>query len=116
VSVERSTVALSFLFEMSRLYGGFFTSPKQLLEYQNWKFADVLSYIKYAFVGVALNDLTDFDFYCSPSAKSCTHSGNDLIKSKGYDQYTIAGCFGALLIYTFSCRVIAYFSLRFIKT
>ena len=30
VSIERSTVVLTFLFEASRLFGGYYTSPKQL--------------------------------------------------------------------------------------
>jgi hypothetical protein len=55
--VERSTVVLTMFFEMSRLYGGFFSSPAQLRQNMAWKFADVLSYVKYAFVGVALNVL-----------------------------------------------------------
>lgn len=38
VTVELSTVALSLLFEICRLYGGFFTSPAQLTDqYENWK-------------------------------------------------------------------------------
>jgi len=42
VSLELSTVVLSLLLELSRLYGGFFTSPKQLDLYENWRFADAL--------------------------------------------------------------------------
>jgi ABC-type multidrug transport system ATPase subunit len=47
VSIEMSTVVLSVLFEISRLFGGFFTSPEMLHEYPHWKFADALSYLKY---------------------------------------------------------------------
>lgn len=42
VSLELSTVVLSLLLELSRLYGGFFTSPKQLDLYDHWRFADAL--------------------------------------------------------------------------
>ena len=51
VSIDLSTVILSVIFEVCRLYGGFLTTPAQLLLYHEWKFLDVLSYIKYAFVG-----------------------------------------------------------------
>ena len=42
VSLELSTVVLSLLLELSRLYGGFFTSPKQLDLFDQWRFADAL--------------------------------------------------------------------------
>lgn len=56
VSIELSTIVLAAVYEISRLYGGWFISPKLLFQYPNWKFADSLSYIKYAFVGVSLNE------------------------------------------------------------
>jgi hypothetical protein len=115
--VERSTVVLSCLFEVSRLYGGFFTSPAQLNSYPNWRFADALSYIKYAYVGVALNELTDYEFRCTAkqiSAKTCS-SGNQVISQKGYDQYTIPFLGGILLLYIAGVRFIGYLGLRFVK-
>ncbi|RYY85386.1 hypothetical protein EON63_07470 [archaeon] len=66
VSIERSTVVLSFLFEVTRLFGGLYTSPALLGDYGDWRFADALSYIKYAYVGVALNELTDLEYDCPP--------------------------------------------------
>eukprot|EP01033_Poteriospumella_lacustris_P017944 gene17944-12863_t len=51
VSIDRSTVVVSFLFEATRLFGGYYTSPKQLHEYPHWKWADALSYLKYAYIG-----------------------------------------------------------------
>ena len=115
VSVERSTVVLSFFFEVCRLYGGFFTSPLQLKSHQGWAFADALSYIKYAFMGVALNELTDLKFEC-PATGSCPlPNGNTIIEQKGYDQYTVQFCAGILVLYIFGARVIGYIALRFVK-
>ena len=115
VSVERSTVALSFLFEVCRLYGGFFTSPLQLKAHQGWAFADALSYIKYAFVGVALNELTGKTFDCI-SGQPCPYpDGESIIIAKGYNQYTIGFCAGILVLYIFVARFIGYVALRFIK-
>lgn len=68
--MERSTVVLSLLFEISRLYGGFFTSPAQLESFPQWEFCDALSYIKYVFVGVSLNQLEGLDFTCKPGVVS----------------------------------------------
>ena len=33
--------------------------------YPNWAFADALSYIKYAFVGVSLNEDSNLSLYCT---------------------------------------------------
>jgi ATP-binding cassette subfamily G (WHITE) protein 2 len=113
--VERSTVVLSFLFEVCRLYGGFFTSPLQLKSHQGWAFADALSYIKYVFMGVALNELTDLKFEC-PATGSCPlPNGNDIIEQKGYDEYTVQFCAGILVLYIFGARFIGYLALRFVK-
>lgn len=49
VSLELSTVVLSLLLELSRLYGGFFTSPKQLDLFESWRFADALRYVILAY-------------------------------------------------------------------
>ena len=46
VSIELSTVVLACVYEISRLYGGWFVSPALLADYPRWKFADALSYIK----------------------------------------------------------------------
>ena len=110
-----STVVLSLLFEISRLYGGFFTSPTQLHDYPEWKFADVLSYIKYAFVGSALNELQGMDFVCDAGEKCVISTGQQIIEAKGYDQYTIGTCIGILLVYIFVCRALAYIALKFVR-
>ena len=103
---------------MCRLYGGFFTSPEQLLEYPDWKFADVLSYIKYAFVGIALNELNGLELSCTAqqiAKKTCVSSGEVIIEQKGYDEYHINYCAGILVVYIVVARLIAYLALKFIK-
>ena len=55
VSIDLSTFVLVLIFVISILYAGWFISPKLLFEYPNWKFANIISYIKYAFVGISLN-------------------------------------------------------------
>ncbi len=114
MSVDLSTVVLSFGFEWCRLWGGFFAPPIQMAEVPKWKFADALSYMKYSFVGIALNELTDLDLSCA-GAKTCISSGNVTIKANGYDQYTIGYCIGILIVYIVGCRLMAYLALRFIK-
>jgi ATP-binding cassette subfamily G (WHITE) protein 2 len=113
--VEMSTIVLSLLFEICRLYGGFFTSPAQLHDYEDWKFADVMSYIKYAYVGSALNELHGKEFVCDPGENCTTFTGEQICKAKGYDEYTIGYCIGLLILYIFICRAIAYLALKFVR-
>ena len=118
ISVELSTVVLAGCFEICRLYGGFFTSPAQLLEYPQWKFADALSYIKYCFIGIALNELKGLKLSCTDAqiAKgTCVSTGEDIIKQNGYDQYDEGFCVGILIVFIFGCRLFAFFALKFIK-
>ena len=118
VTVERATVVLSMFFEVCRLYGGFFTSPAQLRDHYGWKFADALSYIKYVYVGVALNEFEGATFSCTQAqvnALKCTATGEAVIAAKGYDAYSIDGCFGLLVLYIVLARFIGFIALRFIK-
>jgi ATP-binding cassette subfamily G (WHITE) protein 2 len=113
-----TTVVLSGCFEVCRLYGGFFTSPAQLLEYPDWKFADALSYIKYCFVGIALNELKGLELSCTAAeiaSNKCISSGETIIIQKGYDQYQEDFCVGILIVYIVGCRLLAYLALKFIK-
>jgi ABC-type multidrug transport system ATPase subunit len=117
VSVELSTIVLSCLFEMCRLYGGFFASPAQIdiPRMHPWRFADGLSYIKYAFVGVALNEFDGLELSCAPG-KHCTYThGHDIAHDKGYDEYTIGFCAGILVVFIVGSRLLAYLALRFIR-
>jgi ATP-binding cassette subfamily G (WHITE) protein 2 len=118
VSVEMSTVVVSCLFEWSRLYGAYYTSPKQfelLPRMIDWKFADALSYIKYSFVGIALNELHGLELDC-PAGTTCKyHNGGQIITAFGYDEYNIGGCAGVLVAFIVTYCVIAYLALRFIR-
>mmetsp|Transcript_1941 Transcript_1941/g.2026 ORF Transcript_1941/g.2026 Transcript_1941/m.2026 type:complete len:693 (-) Transcript_1941:52-2130(-) len=119
VTLEKSTVALSLLLEIARLYGGFFTSPQQLNDYPGWRFADALSYVKYVFVGVALNELEGLELTCTDaqvSANKCIRSGTTIMEERGYDQYTMGFCAGILIVYIVGCRIVGYVALRYLKS
>lgn len=110
-----STVVLSFLFECSRLYGGFFASPKLLEDIPDWKFADALSYLKYTFMGIVINEMEGLDLDC-PKGTTCRyHTGEQIMTAFGYDKYSIDFCAGILIVLIFGFRFLAYLGLRFIK-
>jgi ATP-binding cassette subfamily G (WHITE) protein 2 len=111
-------VVLSLLFEICRLYGGFFASPTVVQDYPAWKFADVLSYIKYCFIGVALNELSQLELSCPPSEypNGCsTTSGQQTIIANSYDDYSMGFCIGILFVLIIGARLLAYIGLRFVK-
>lgn len=135
VGVERATVLLAAAYEISRLYGAWFISPALMSSYSDWRFADTLSYIKYSYVGVSLNENLHLLLTCAPDeltkttsadgsvAYSCIipplnkppYSGDAYNSYFGFDQFSIGSCIGALILYIFSCRLLAYLALRTIK-
>ena len=108
---------LPMVLEVVRLFGGFFLSPKNLPKYFVW--LDVLSYVKYTYVGIALNELTGLELHCTEkqlvNGKCPITTGEQTIKTLGLDAYTIGGCIGALILYIFLARVIAFLALKFLK-
>ena len=73
------------------------------------------SYLKYVFVGVAINELEGLNYSCTDKDVKCTRKGEETMESLGYDQYTIGFCGGILVVYIVGCRLVAYLALRFIK-
>ena len=126
VSIEMSTVVTACAYEIIRLYGGWFISPKLMATYPDWEFADVLSYIKYAFVGISLNENDGLTLTClnselvngkctMPPLAAAPFNGQAYNMFYGYSRYTIEFCFGILVAYIIICRIIAYLALRYIK-
>jgi ATP-binding cassette subfamily G (WHITE) protein 2 len=127
VSIELSTIVLAAVYEISRLYGGWFISPTLLFQYPNWKFADSLSYIKYAFVGVSLNENDGLLITCTQSELDSTnkciippintppYTGEAFNSFYGYDNYTKSYCAGILIAYIVISRLIGYIALKYIK-
>jgi len=120
LSIQRTTVMMSFCFEICRLYGGWFISPKLMRTFPQWHFADALSYIKYAFVGVAINELSGLKLTCTKSqlnalGKCPTTRGEQLMIAAGYNYTTIGSNVGWLIFYIFVCRFLSYIALRFIR-
>jgi ATP-binding cassette subfamily G (WHITE) protein 2 len=101
-----SVTVLPMTLEICRLFGGYFLSPANLLDVMWFCWLDALSYVKYCYVGVALNELHD----------GLTDSErHKKIEELGLDYITIGGCIGALFAFIIGFRVIAYLGIRYIK-
>jgi ATP-binding cassette subfamily G (WHITE) protein 2 len=118
-TTDLSVAALPLVLEVSRLFGGFFLSPAHLPHYFVW--LDALSYVKYTYVGIAINELRALHLYCTPEYLAemggvcpVTH-GEQTMVTLGLDQYTMGGCAGILVLYIFFCRTVAFLGVRFIK-
>jgi ATP-binding cassette subfamily G (WHITE) protein 2 len=76
------------MFELSRLFGGFFASPAIMESSPHWKFIEVFSYLQYTFLGVALNELEGLELKCDKGT-TCIPNGETTINANDYDLYTI---------------------------
>jgi len=119
VSLEMTTVVMSLAFEICRLYGGFFISPLQMTEEKAWQFAEDLSYLRFAFVGVAINEFSDLKLHCLPNQLKngqCPYTeGEQVMKLYGYNLTSLGFNIGFLLCLIIGFRFVAYLALRFIK-
>lgn len=106
------TVILPMILELSRLFGGFFLPPALLPQYFEW--LDPLSYVKYAYLAIANNELQDL-VLCSTPTSCSTTAANALIASKKLDYLTTGPCVGVLIAFVVATRVVAYLFLRFKK-
>ncbi len=119
-TTDMSVTVLPLMLEVSRLFGGFFLSPSNLPVYFSW--LDALSYVKYTYVGIALNELQGLNLHCSdkwvianPGVECEVTEGEQVIAQLGLDQYTIGGCVGILILYIVFCRAVAFLGVRYIK-
>jgi len=113
-----AVTVLPMALEICRLFGGFFLSPANLPGYFVW--LDVLSYVKYCYVGISLNELTGLKLTCLDSELKdgvCPiTSGEQTIELLGLDYLSIGACAGILIAYIIICRCIAYVAIRFMKS
>eukprot|EP01036_Dinobryon_divergens_P027780 gene27780-36607_t len=123
VSIELSCVVLACAMEINRLYSAFFVSPLALDNYPKWKFFDSISYMKFGYVGLVINEYDNWNIPCTkPSdyttfrgVKNVCRNGRQWEQNFGYERYTISYCFGMMVVYVIFCRVVGYLALRFIK-
>jgi ATP-binding cassette subfamily G (WHITE) protein 2 len=110
-----SVTILPMTLEICRLFGGFFLSPANLPIYFSW--LDALSYVKYCYVGIALNELNGLELDpCAPNT-TCLYpdGGETVIQNLGLNKLSIGGCVGALIAFIIGFRFIAYIGIRYIK-
>jgi hypothetical protein len=108
-----SVTVLPMILELCRLYGGFFLSPAKLPKYFAW--LDALSYVKYVYVGISLNELTGLDLACSLADKTKCSTGAGKIAELGLDYISIEGCIGTLIGMIFFFRFLSYLGVRYVK-
>lgn len=116
-TIDLSVTILPMALEISRLFGGYFLSPKQLPNYFSW--LDALSYVKYTYVAISLNELSGLTYTCTAAqvaANSCVQYGHNTVDTLGLDYITIGGCAGVLVAYIVFTRFVAFLAVRFLKS
>lgn len=121
VTVGRSLSVLPLVFDIWRLFGGFFLSPAEVPTYFVW--IDSVSYVKYTYVGISLNELEGLNYTCTsdqlvPAVNgTCpVTSGQQTINRLGLGFISIGGCIGVLIGLWITLRVINYLAVRFNKS
>lgn len=114
-TTDMAVTILPMILEICRLYGGFFLSPANIPKYFVW--LDAISYVKYTYTGISLNELTGLQLTCENLAHNavCITSGEETIQRLGLDYMSIGASAGVLVIYIFLTRLIAYLGVRYIK-
>lgn len=114
---DLSVTVLPFAMELTRIFGGFFMAPKLLPVYFSW--IDPLSYIKYAYVGISLNELTGLKLHCTPSQLKngvCPIvDGNFTIDQFGLDYISMEVAAVCLVGFILLTRFIAFLGIRYLK-
>lgn len=115
-----SVTVLPIALELARLFGGFFLPPANLPGYFTW--LDALSYVKYTYTGISLNELQGLQLSCTPAELARAPggvcpitSGQQTISLLGLDYMSKTGCALVLLGFIVFCRVIGYLGIRLIK-
>lgn len=113
-TTDLATTVLPMVLEICRLFGGFYLAPANLPKYFSW--LDALSYTKYSYVGIALNEFSGLELKCDQAAGvKCTPDGQTSIVALGLDSISLGGCIGVLCGYVCFCQIVAFIAVRFIK-
>lgn len=108
-----SVTILPMILELCRLYGGFFLSPSKLPKYFVW--LDALSYVKYVYVGISLNEMQGLDLTCALADQSKCVTGQSKIAELGLDYISIGGCVAVLVSMIVFFRFLSYVGVRYVK-
>eukprot|EP00611_Tribonema_gayanum_P017884 TRINITY_DN3082_c1_g1_i1.p1 TRINITY_DN3082_c1_g1~~TRINITY_DN3082_c1_g1_i1.p1 ORF type:complete len:639 (+),score=234.30 TRINITY_DN3082_c1_g1_i1:294-2210(+) len=119
-TTDLSVTVLPFMLEICRLFGAFFLSPANTPGYFVW--LDALSYVKYCYVGVSLNENHGLTLTCTPEEEidvggitQCPiPNGDAFLETQGMENWTMGACAGILVFYIFFARFLAYL-VRFLK-
>lgn len=115
-TINKAVSIMPFLFEMNRLFAGFFIQPNLTPNYFKW--LQYLCYSTYGFIGASLNEFQDLKFICDSNElikNDCPiKNGNQVLHLKGFDIFSVEKCFYGLLIYIFITKLLSYISLRFL--
>lgn len=110
------TVLLTVL-ELNQLFGGFFLSPKNLPKYLVW--LDALSYVKYTYIGVSLNELEGLQITCLPTelvnGVCQAPSGQQTISDLGLSYLEPRDCALIIILFILVTQVVVYLGIRFLK-
>lgn len=116
-TTDLSLTVLPTVLELNQLFGGFLLSPKNLPKYFVW--LDTLSYVKYTYIGVSLNELEGLQITCLPTelvnGVCQAPSGQQTISDLGLSYLKPRDCALIIILFILVTQVVAYLGIRFLK-
>lgn len=111
-TTNMSLIILPMMMEVWRLFGGFYVPPSQSPIYYVW--LDHLDYLWYAYIGIAVNELTGLEFTCD--VQPCDPAtGEDVIESMEYDSLSLGGYIGVMIGFWIAFVIGNYIAIRLLK-
>lgn len=94
------------------LFGGFYLNTRSI--WIGFVWIEALSFIKYAFTALAVNEFTDTTWICDTSY-SCLDTGDKVLLSLGFENANIWAEVGKLCALLVGFRFIAYLCLLLLR-
>lgn len=98
------------------MYGGFLIKNVQMRRYSQWRWLESLSYLKWVYLPLVINELTGLELACTEkeisSGKCPVPTGEVAMIMRGYDTYSLSFTIGLLCLFIFVFRILAYIALR----
>lgn len=109
-TAEVSMAVVPIVMLPTMIVAGLFANSSRLDPY--WLWLNYISFPRYSFVGLFINEFNNIGPLCSPQGPNCRYtSGEQVVAFYGFDNYTWYECAYALVIYMGGLKVIGAFAL-----
>eukprot|EP00164_Ancoracysta_twista_P004741 GFYU01006420.1.p1 GENE.GFYU01006420.1~~GFYU01006420.1.p1 ORF type:complete len:698 (-),score=217.27 GFYU01006420.1:165-2198(-) len=110
-SVELASALGPVLMIIFLLFGGFYINKDSIPIGAQW--VAELSFIKYAFEALMVNEMTGVTFTCADNTKNCVATGEEVLKNFGLEDVELWQSFTGLVVFVVAIHILGYIAFRF---